>query len=135
MVCTVMKNIYIRHSHRIVQYYPTHCNSQYKHKQQVFKTPTMLVPIIITINTESIKAHNYTHMCMLPKPSRPGTFQEHVLQLDPWEYSLLTNVTLTQDPFTITLIFMAQASPLQAAMDGSIINGNGTFGFGNFHHQ
>ena len=122
-----MKNIYTRHSHGIMQYYPTHCNSQYKHKQWVFKAPATLVPIDITMNTESIKAHSYTPTCTLPIPSRPGTFQEHVLQVDPWECSLLTNVSLTHVPFTITLISMSQASPLQAATDGSVANGNGTF--------
>ena len=129
MVCTKMKNTYIRHSHGMAQYYPTHHNSQYKHQQQVFKTPAMLVPIDVTINAKSIQACSYTPTCTLPKPGRPGTFQEHVLQLDPWEYSLLNNVTLTQDPFTITSIFMSQVSPLQAAMDGSITNANGTFGW------
>ena len=36
---------------------------------------------------------------------------------------------LTQEPFTITSIFMSQASPLQAATDGSVTNGSGTFGW------
>ena len=57
----------------------------------------------------NLSKHTATPPCMLPKPGRPGTFQEHVLQLDPWEYSLLNNVVLTQDPFTITSIFMLQS--------------------------
>ena len=78
----------------------------------------ILVPIEVTLNAESIKACSNTPTFMLPNHSTPGTFQEHVLQLDPWEYSLLPNVTLTQDPFAMTLIFMSQASPLQATTDG-----------------
>ena len=88
--------------------------------QQVFKTHTTLVPIDVTINAESIKSCSNTPTCMLPNQHSPGAFQVHVLQLDPWEYSILTNVTLTQDPFTMTLIFMSQASPLQATTDGPL---------------
>ena len=128
IVCTKTQNIYIWHSHRFAQYYPTHHKHQYKHQQQVLTTPAMVVTINITTNMKSIQAQSYTLVCTVPKPGRPGTFQEHVLQLNPWEHSLFNNVILTKYPFTITLIFMSQASPLQAAMDGSVANGNMTFG-------
>ena len=112
-----------------MQYYPTHCDSQYSHKQQVLTTSTTLVPIDVTINAESTKTRHSILACTLPHPGISGMFQEHVLQFNPWEYSLLTNVVLTEDPFTISSIFMSQASPLQAAMDGSVANSNERFGW------
>ena len=89
----------------------------------------MVAPVNVTTNPESIQVCCYTLAYTLPKPGRPGTVHEHVLQLDPWEHSLLHNVVLTQPSFTITSIFKSQASPLEEATDGSVTNGNGIFGW------
>ena len=51
----------------------------------------------------------------------------NILQLD--QHELLTNMVLLHDPFTITSIFNSQTSALQAAMDSSITNEHGTFGW------
>ena len=41
----------------------------------------------------------------------------------------MDRILLMQDPFTLTKFFLSEASPLQAVMDASIINGNEIFGW------
>ena len=104
-----------------MEYSPSPQANFYTYKK-VPHTPEKTVPIEVTIHNTHITAKCYTPKCRIPKPTKPGTFQDHILPLDPWEHELLTNVILLHDPFSITSIFHSQTSALQAAMDSSIAN-------------
>ena len=117
MEYTVTKYIYIQQMQGSTEYSATSQANFYYYKQQVSHTSVQIVPIKIIIHNAHIIAKHYTPKCQMPKPIKPGTFQDHILQLDSWEQELLTNVVLLYDPFTITSIFNSQTSALQMATD------------------
>ena len=134
MVCTTTKNIFIQQTQGSTEYSPIPQANCYNYKQQATYTPVKTVPIKVNIHYAHIKAKCCTPKCQMLKPTKLGTFQDHILQLDPWEHELLTNVVLLHDPFTITPFFYSQTSALQAAMDNSIANEHRDIRMDNLHH-
>ena len=78
------------------------------------------------MDEDTIKLQGYQKAMQMPRKRPAGTFQEHIQSLKLWETSLLANVQLTEDPFTLTSQIAPNATT-GIATDGAVLHQQGTF--------